>query len=150
MEAYPYGTGSTVLAAAFFSDPSFEQRHGTGYDSVQRVTDGHRFRDREELLAAQAEEPSTLVLWHILDTEHSEHHRHLLDLSVLYPGRRHRLGRDALVAGRWQRLHRGCLAAAGGGHLPPALRRHLHPVPAPLGARAAGGDACWRGSASAR
>ena len=28
VEAYPYGTGSTVLAAAFFSDPEFEsQRH---------------------------------------------------------------------------------------------------------------------------
>lgn len=86
VEAYPYGTGSTVLAAAFFSDPDFEARNGTGYDSVQRVTDGRRFRNREELLAAQAEEPSTLVLWHILDTENNAHHRDLLDLSVLYPG----------------------------------------------------------------
>jgi N-acyl-D-aspartate/D-glutamate deacylase len=86
LEAYPYGTGSTVLAAAFFSDPEFEARNGTGYDSVQRVTDGTRFRDRAELLAAQAEEPSTLVLWHILDTENNAHHRDLLDLSVLYPG----------------------------------------------------------------
>ena len=75
-----------MLAAAFFSDPDFEARNGTGYDSVQRVTDGRRFRDREELLAAQAEEPSTLVLWHILDTENNAHHRDLLDMSVLYPG----------------------------------------------------------------
>jgi N-acyl-D-aspartate/D-glutamate deacylase len=86
LEAYPYGTGSTVLAAAFFSDPDFEARNGTGYDSVQRVTDGRRFRDRTELLAAQAEEPSTLVLWHVLDTENNAHHRDLLDMSVLYPG----------------------------------------------------------------
>jgi N-acyl-D-aspartate/D-glutamate deacylase len=86
LEAYPYGTGSTVLAAAFFSDPDFEARNGTGYNSVQRVADGRRFRDREELLAAQAEEPSTLVLWHVLDTENNAHHRELLDLSVLYPG----------------------------------------------------------------
>ncbi len=86
LEAYPYGTGSTVLAAAFFNDPRFEERHGTGYDTVQRVTDGRRFRDREELLAARAEEPSTMVLWHVLDTENNAHHRHLLDLSVLYPG----------------------------------------------------------------
>jgi cytosine/adenosine deaminase-related metal-dependent hydrolase len=86
LEAYPYGTGSTVLAAAFFSDPEFEARNGTGYDSVQRVTDGRRFRDRDELLAAQGEEPSTLVLWHILDVENNAHHRDLLDLSVLYPG----------------------------------------------------------------
>ena len=86
VEAYPYGTGSTVLAAAFFSDPQFVERNGTGYDSVQRVTDGHRFRDREELLEAQAEEPSSLVLWHILDTDNNAHHRDLLDMSVLYPG----------------------------------------------------------------
>ncbi len=86
LEAYPYGTGSTVLAAAFFSDPEFEARNGTGYASVQRVTDGRRFGGREELLAAQAEEPSTLVLWHILDTENNERHRELLDMSVLYPG----------------------------------------------------------------
>ena len=86
VEAYPYGTGSTVLAAAFFSDPEFEARNGLGYNSVQRVTDGRRFRDRKELLAAQAEEPSTLVLWHILDIENNPHHRDLLDISVLYPG----------------------------------------------------------------
>jgi len=86
VEAYPYGTGSTVLAAAFFSDPDFEARNGTGYDSVQRVTDGHRFRDRAEILQAQAEEPSTLVLWHVLDIENNAHHRDLLDMSVLYPG----------------------------------------------------------------
>ena len=85
VEAYPYGTGSTVLAAAFFSDPEFEARNGLGYDLVQRVTDGHRFRDRKELLAAQAE-PSTLVLWHVLDIENNQHHRDLLDISVLYPG----------------------------------------------------------------
>jgi N-acyl-D-glutamate deacylase len=86
LEAYPYGTGSTVLAAAFFSDPEFEARNGTGYDSVQRVADGRRFHSREELLAAQAEEPSTLVLWHVLDIENNAHHRDLLDMSVLYPG----------------------------------------------------------------
>ena len=86
VESYPYGTGSTVLAATFFSDPEFEERNGTGYDSVQRVTDGRRFHSREELLTAQAEEPSTLVLWHILDTENNERHRELLDMSVLYPG----------------------------------------------------------------
>ncbi len=86
LEAYPYGTGSTVLAATFFNDPNFEERTGTGYDAVQRVTDGRRFHSREEVLKGQAEEPSTLVLWHFLDTEGNEHHRALLDISVLYPG----------------------------------------------------------------
>lgn len=86
LESYPYGTGSTVIAAAFFSDPEFEARSGTGFDAVQRVTDGHRFRDRDELLAAQKEDPSTLVLWHVLDTERNDHHRDLLDRAVLFPG----------------------------------------------------------------
>jgi N-acyl-D-aspartate/D-glutamate deacylase len=86
VEAYPYGTGSTVMAAAFFAEPDFIERNGMGYDTIQRVTDGRRFRDREEVLKAQAEEPSTLVLWHVLDTENNAHHRDLLDISVLYPG----------------------------------------------------------------
>lgn len=86
LESYPYGTGSTVIAAAFFSDPEFEARSGTSFDAVQRVTDGHRFRDRDELLAAQKEDPSTLVLWHVLDTERNDHHRDLLDRAVLFPG----------------------------------------------------------------
>ncbi|MBE9607192.1 amidohydrolase family protein [Acetobacteraceae bacterium H6797] len=85
VEAYPYGTGSTVVSAAFFSDPDFENRNGLGYDSVQRVTDGYRFRDREDLLAAQAEDPSQLVLWHVLDIDKNERHRELLDMAVLYP-----------------------------------------------------------------
>ena len=86
VESYPYGTGSTVIAAAFFSDPKFEERSGTSYDAVQRVTDGYRFHDREELLAAQKADPSTLVLWHVLDTENNERHRELLDMAVLFPG----------------------------------------------------------------
>lgn len=86
LESYPYGTGSTVIAAAFFNDPHFEERGGTGYDAVQRVTDGHRFHDREELLAAQQSDPSTLVLWHVLDLERNQHHRDLLDMAVLFPG----------------------------------------------------------------
>src|SRR5258705_338324 len=63
VEAYPYGTGSTVLAAAFFSDPEFEARNGTGYDSVQRVTAGRRFRDRTELLGGQAGGPARCRCW---------------------------------------------------------------------------------------
>jgi Amidohydrolase family len=142
LEAYPYGTGSTVLAAAFFSDPEFEARNGTGYDSVQRVTDGRRFRDREELLAAQVEEPSTLVLWHILDLENNAHHRDLLDLSVLYPG-----GAIASDAMPWS-LSDGTVytgdAAAGGRHVAPALGWLLHALHPSVGARAAGGVAAGR------
>jgi N-acyl-D-glutamate deacylase len=86
VEAYPYGAGSTVLGATFLNEDDFEARTGTGYDAVQRVSDGRRFRDRAEILKGQAEEPSTLILWHFLDLDNNERHRDLLDMSVLYPG----------------------------------------------------------------
>ncbi len=86
VEAYPYGTGSTVIGARFFDDADFEARNDTTYDQVQRVIGGGRFHSREEVLKSQAEEPSTLVLWHFLDTETNAKHRDMLDTSVLYPG----------------------------------------------------------------
>ena len=144
VESYPYGTGSTVLAAAFFSDPEFETRNGLGYDSVQRVTDGHRFGSREELLAAQAVEPTSLVLWHVLDIENNSHHRDLLDMAVLYPWWCDRVRRDALDATGRKGLHRRRLAAAEGCHLPSALGRLLHAFHPRMGARTPGGVVAGR------
>ncbi len=86
VEAYPYGTGSTVLGATFFTDPAFTERTGNGYDSVELMRTGQRFGGRDELLAAQAEAPSELVLWHFLDVVADQRHRDLLDVSVLFPG----------------------------------------------------------------
>ncbi|WP_043837992.1 amidohydrolase family protein [Muricoccus aerilatus] len=86
VEAYPYGSGSTVLGAAFFTDPAFSERTGRDYGSVQMVSTGHRFTSRDELLAAQQEMPASLVLFHFLDVEVQPRHRDLLDVSVLYPG----------------------------------------------------------------
>lgn len=86
VEAYPYGTGSTVLGASFFTDPDWAPRSGTGYDAVQIVSTGRRFVSRDELLAARQEDPAALVLWHFLDVEMNDRHRDLLDVSVLYPG----------------------------------------------------------------
>lgn len=86
VEAYPYGTGSTVVGATFFADPAFPARTGNGYGSVELVRTGHRFAGRDELLAAQAEDPGALVLWHFLDVAADGRHRDLLDVSVLFPG----------------------------------------------------------------
>lgn len=86
VEAYPYGTGSTVIGAAFFSDPAFPERTGGDYASVETLGTGHRFGGRDEILAAQAEDPGALVLWHFLDVAANERHRALLDVSVLFPG----------------------------------------------------------------
>ena len=86
VEAYPYGTGSTVLGAAFFADPAFAERTGSGHASVELLQTGHRFAGRDELMAAQADNPGALVLWHFLDVEADQRHRDLLDVSVLFPG----------------------------------------------------------------
>ena len=52
--------------------------------------------------------------------------------------RRHRFGRDAMEHAGRLGLHRRFLAIAGRGDLASPLRRHLHPLPAPLGAGASG------------
>ena len=117
-EAYPYGTGSTVLGAVFLSDPAFEARTGRGYDSVQMVSSGHRFGDRAELVAAQAEEPSSLILWHFLDVEANDRHRDLLDVSVLFPG-----GAIASDAMPWA-MPDGATYAGDAWPLPPEAAAH--------------------------
>ncbi|WP_417584641.1 amidohydrolase family protein [Pelagibacterium sp.] len=85
-EAYPYGTGSTVISAGFFVDPDFEARTGTGFDAIEVVSTHKRIQDRNDLEAVKAKDPSTLVLWHFLDTDSNTRHQNLLDVSVMYPG----------------------------------------------------------------
>ncbi|GGE29458.1 D-glutamate deacylase [Primorskyibacter flagellatus] len=85
-EAYPYGSGSTVVAAGFFADPAFPERTGTGYNSIELVKNRHRFADRPDLLRAANEAPTDLVMWHYLDVEVNTDHRRMLDQSVTYPG----------------------------------------------------------------
>lgn len=84
-EAYPYGTGSTVMSAGFFMETDFPERTGTGYGAIQVVTTGKRFESRDELAAARAQTPEALVLWHYLDSD-NPHDQRLLDVSVTYPG----------------------------------------------------------------
>jgi N-acyl-D-glutamate deacylase len=86
VEAYPYGTGSTVVGAAFFADPAFPERTGRDYSSLELVEAGRPFAGRSELLAAQEKDPGAIVLWHFLDVAVSERHRNLLDVSVMFPG----------------------------------------------------------------
>ena len=86
VEAYPYGTGSTVVGADFFADPAFCQRMGTGYDAIEMVAERHRLGSRDELLQRQQTDPGALVLIHFLDVAVNPRHRDLLDVSVLFPG----------------------------------------------------------------
>ena len=86
LEAYPYGVGSTVVGAAFFTDPEFPDRTGGGYDTIELLQSGRRLANREELMVAQEKDPGSLILWHFLDVDVTPRHRDLLDVSVLFPG----------------------------------------------------------------
>lgn len=86
VEAYPYGTGSTVVSASFFADPAYPQRSGQDYSSIHVVTTGHRFGSREELLEAAADNPAELIFADFLNAEGYGPQQHLLDISSTYPG----------------------------------------------------------------
>ncbi|MGY3438081.1 MULTISPECIES: amidohydrolase family protein [unclassified Marinovum] len=85
-EAYPYGTGATVVSAGFFMDPDFTKRTGSAYSNVELIRNHHRFTDRDDVVRARDAAPTDLVMWHFLDVEVNDAHRRLLDLSVTYPG----------------------------------------------------------------
>lgn len=85
-EAYPYGTGATVVSAGFFMDPDFTRRTGSEYSNIELIHNHHRFTGREDMRAARETSPSDLVMWHFLDVDANSEHRRLLDLSVTYPG----------------------------------------------------------------
>ena len=85
-EAYPYGTGSTVVSAGFFRDPEFSARTGTGFQDIEMVATHRRLTGDDDLKAQAVRDPSALVLWHFLDTEGNPRHRALLDVSVMFPG----------------------------------------------------------------
>ena len=84
-EAYPYGTGATVVSAGFFVDPDFTKRTGSEYSNVELVHNHHRFTGREDIERAREASPTDLVMWHYLDVEVNEEHRRLLDMSVTFP-----------------------------------------------------------------
>jgi N-acyl-D-aspartate/D-glutamate deacylase len=86
LEAYPYGVGSSVVGAAFFTDPAFPDRTGSGYETVELLQTRHRFTSRGDLLAAEQHDPGALILWHYLDVDMNQRHRDLLDVSILFPG----------------------------------------------------------------
>ena len=85
-EAYPYGTGSTVVGAGFFGDPEFVSRTGSSYNAIELVKNRHRFTDRDDILRAAKEDPTDLVMWHFLEVDVNEKHRKLLDTSVTMAG----------------------------------------------------------------
>ena len=85
-EAYPYGTGSTVVSAGFFKDPALPERTGTDFGNIEMVSTHRRLRDAADLSAEAERNPAALVLWHFLDADANPRHQELLDVSVMFPG----------------------------------------------------------------
>ena len=86
-----------MLAAAFFSDPKFEERNGLGYDSVQRVTDGHRFGSREELQQRAVDSAGTQInLQRRRAASPLLQNSRLTGLRVVFPGSRQRRARNVM------------------------------------------------------
>lgn len=84
-EAYPYGTGSTVMSAEFFMDPDYPEKTGAGYEAIQVISTGERFASREQLAQARVATPEAIVLWHFFDLK-DPHDSRLLDAAIMYPG----------------------------------------------------------------
>ncbi|MGN0933060.1 amidohydrolase family protein [Falsigemmobacter intermedius] len=86
VEAYPWGTGSTVIGASFYADPKFPEKTGRRYDSLQLVATGYRMKDRADVLAHAERDPSALVLTHFLQAGPGEPHLAELDAAITFPG----------------------------------------------------------------
>ena len=113
VEAYPYGTGSTVLAAAFFNDPEFEARNGTRL-RCRAARDRRAAFSRPRGVAGGAgggalDAGAVACPGYREQSAPSRPARHLGAVSR----RRDRLRRDAVDAVGRQPLHRRRLAAAG-------------------------------------
>ena len=85
-EAYPYGAGSTVVGAEFFTDPQFVERTGSDYSNIELAKNHERFESRDQIMAARESNPSDLVIWHFLDIDNDDSHQRMLDTSVTMEG----------------------------------------------------------------
>ena len=81
VEAYPYGAASTVVGAAMFSGPNWQERMETSPEAFQL---GQDRMDQAELDDYQKNKPGTFITWHFLDESKPEELA-LLDLNVTHP-----------------------------------------------------------------
>ena len=87
-EAYPYGSGSTAIGAAFLAPDRLRQRQ-LRPSSITYLPTGERVADDARLLELRATDPGGLVVAEFLD-EHDPHDLALLRRSLTFP--------DAVVA----------------------------------------------------
>ena len=135
-EAYPYGSGSTAIGAAFLAPERLHERF-RDTTSITYLRTGERVADDARLRELRATDPGGLVIAEFLDETDADDAA-LLRRSLAFP--------DAIVASdgmppMWtdtaRHGRRRLAPAAGSGH-PPAHRRHVRARPAAV---AAGGGA---------
>ena len=142
-EAYPYGSGSTAIGAAFLAPERLRERF-RDTTSITYLPTGERIADDARLRELRATDPGGLVIAEFLDE--SEPERRGAAATVPHVSRRDRRERrDAALVDRHDGHGRRRLAlAARSGH-PPAHGGHVRARPAPV---ATGGRVAHRGGPS--
>lgn len=84
VEAYPYAAASTVIGAAAFRGPRWQERlGGVRYDDYEY--EGRRL-DEASFKKLQATDPGAIIVYRFLRPESSPGDQALLNQSILYPG----------------------------------------------------------------
>ncbi len=79
--AYPWGAASTVIKAAMFSGPNWQENMETTEGAFQL---GSKRLTKVEFDDLQANEPGTIIVWHFLDADNPEELA-LMDASIIHP-----------------------------------------------------------------
>lgn len=84
IEAYPYSAASTVIGAAMFRGPRWQER----LDGVTTSDFEHEGRqlDDESFAKLQSSDPGAIIVYEYLRPDLQSRDQQLLDQSVLYPG----------------------------------------------------------------
>ena len=114
-EAYPYGSGSTGIGAAFL-DPELLPRWGLTLSSIIYMPTGERVANEARLRELRARDPGGLAIFALLHEDHAAD-RDLLDRGMLGP--------DTMVASdAMPRLHDGQQVEGSAWPLPPGMVTH--------------------------
>ena len=142
-EAYPYGSGSTAIGAAFLAPERLLERF-RGTTSITYLRTGERIADEARLRELRATDPGGLVIADFLDE--SDRARHRSATAVPLVSRRDRRERrNATFVDRHNAHGRHCLALATRSRHAPTHGRHVRARPATV---AAGGRAAHGGCPS--
>lgn len=110
-EAYPYGSGSTVLGASFFA-PELLGRMGVTPSSIMYLATGERIADADRLRELRATDPGGLAVVHFLDEANDE------DLAILE--RSFLLADTAIATDAMPLVKRGGASRLTSGRSPPS------------------------------